>query len=157
MNEGRSRPLQTLCMLLIFALFAASALLLVLAAAGAFRGVSARVESSGRIRTSLAYVMNKVRAGDESGAVALENEGNVRALVISSQAGGEACKTYLYWHGGYLKELFLAADQPFAPEDGEQIERLSGFSVRKAGRLLTVTAAGPEGETLSAAVCLRSS
>jgi hypothetical protein len=155
LNEKRARSVQTLCILLIFALFAGLSLCLVLTGADVFRGVSERVEENDRIRTSLAYAANKVRAGDESGAVAAGSDG--KSLVIASRAGGKTYKTYLYWHGGYLMESFLAADQPLAPGDGEKIARLADFSVRRTGRLLTFTAVSPGGRRASLSVCPRSS
>lgn len=157
MNGIRTRSVQTLCILLIFTLFAAASLLLVLIGANVYRGVSARMDENDSIRTSLSYVANKVRTGDETGEIAVEDEGKIRSLVLSSRYDGDVYKTYLYWYRGWLTESFLAADQPFVPGDGEKITRLAGFSVKQTGRLLTVSATPNGGKPISISVCPRSS
>ena len=43
------------------------------------------------------------------------------ALVLAEEIDGETYLTRIYYHDGYIRELFCAADAEMEPGDGEQI------------------------------------
>lgn len=150
------RSIQQLCTLLIFSLFALSSLLLILTGANTFHKVSVHIADNDQARASLSYVANKIRSGDQAGAINLEQPAGTPALVISSSYDGELYKTYLYWHNGSLMEQFLAGADDFIPQHGERIISLRQFTVTQRGSLLVIAAQTESGRNTSISVRLHS-
>ena len=76
-----------------------------------------------------------------------------QALVLTEE-GGYA--TYVYWHEGYLMELYTSIDGTLAPEDGERLMASGGLSLALEERLLTVELTQGTGERDTLCLSLRS-
>ena len=53
--------------------------------------------------------------------MSVEDFGGRDALVLAEEIDGETYLTRIYYHDGYIRELFCAADAEMEPGDGEQI------------------------------------
>lgn len=157
MSGGRSRSVQTLCVLLVYCLFAVCSLLLILTGAAGYRNISRKMDGDDQLRASLSYVANKVRAGDEAGGISLEKSGDTDVLAISAEYDGDGYVTCLYWYDGALMEQFLKEKDPFLPADGEKVTSLKQFSITRRGGVLTLSATADTGRQASMTVCLRTS
>ena len=157
MNGARGRSVQTLCVLLIYCLFAVCSLLLILTGASAYREISRKMDGDNQLRASLSYVANKVRAGEEAGGIVLKKSGDTDVLTIAAEYDGDAYLTYLYWYDGTLMEQFLGETDPFLPADGEKVTPLKRFSMTRRGGVLTLSATADTGRQASMTVCLRTS
>ena len=81
------------------------------------------------VRTALAYVSEKIRQNDESGAVSLCELDGIPALTLSQRMEDTSYITYLYFQDGALKELLTEASREVSAEQGTAI-----ISFKKAFR-----------------------
>ena len=72
----------TLFVLALFCIFAASVLSVLLAGASAYQDIADRMESQYAERTCLSYLDAKIRHYDESGMVSVESFGGQSALAL---------------------------------------------------------------------------
>ena len=70
-NPARKHSTDILFVLVLFLVFTSSALAVILLGARVYQSTSSRMESNYNVRTALAYVSEKIRQNDESGAVSL--------------------------------------------------------------------------------------
>lgn len=110
--------LDGLAALLLFAVFAASVMAVLLTGAKAYRGVTRRDQEAYNARTAVQYVAQRVRQADSLYGITLEDFDGVESLVLGQ---GEPYITRLYCYEGWLMELYCLAGESFSPEDGERI------------------------------------
>lgn len=146
MNDRTIRAFNTFFILAVFSLFAICSLLVVLFGANVYHGLVSDLDANNEVRTSLSYVSNKVRAAD-SRDISVRTDAGQQVLVITRQYSGEKYDTYIYHYQGSLYELFTKAQNQFVPGNGDKITPLSGFSVKKDGDRLTLTATGKDRRT----------
>ena len=154
MNERRFglRAASGLSLFLTVAVFALMALLTVVLGAGVYRSVVSRAETNHDARTAVAYITGKLRANTGSTTLEKTEVGN-DMLVLSEEIGGADYETRIYAHEGALYEVFAAADIDFAPEEGQPIAALDGFSVQMEENALRLTVrAGGEDYTAHVAL-----
>ena len=77
-----------------------------------------------------------------------------RDALILTEEGGYA--TYVYWHEGYLMELYTSVDGDLAPEDGEKLMASGGLELSLEDGLLTVDITQGTGEQDTLCLSLRS-
>ncbi len=142
-----------LAALLLFGIFAACVLAVLLTGAGAYRRLTERDQASYERRTCAQYIATRIRQADRQGSVSVEPFGGVTALCLAEEGG---YVTYVYCYDGYLMELYTAADAELAPEDGEQLMRAAGLDLSLTGGLLEVTVTDPDGAAERLYLSLRS-
>ena len=103
-------------------------------------------------RSGLQYIATRVRQGDMEGAVTVEPFGEGDALVMAK----DGYVTRVYWHDGWLMEMYAGEDVQLAPEDGEKIMELDGLAMSMDGGLLTVEVDGGDAGTDTLRLSLRS-
>ena len=154
MNERRFglRAASGLSLFLTVAVFALMALLTVVLGAGVYRSVVGRAEVNHEARTAMAYITGKLRANTGSTTLEKTEVGN-DMLVLNEEIGGADYETRIYAHEGALYEVFAAADIDFAPEEGQPIAALDGFSAQMEENALRLTVrAGGEDYTAHVAL-----
>lgn len=129
--------IESLLALVLFSVFAACILAVLLTGAGAYRRLTERDDAAYDRRTALQYTAAKVRQADQAAGVAVERFGDADALVLTEWAGGEAYETRVYCCGGYLRELFARRGEDLEPEDGETVLKAEDLrtSMEKDGLL----------------------
>lgn len=148
----------TLFLLILFCLFTVLSLFVILIGAHAYSGVVQDMGGNNQMRASLSYVANKIRAGDESGAVSVENINGQKVLTIRADYDNSEYKTYIYYYNGSIYEEFRKAEQTFQLGKGDKISTAKAFSVEKiADNSLKLTATDDKNRQLALQVCLRSS
>ena len=158
LRDKNRNSAETFLMVGVFGVFAFLAVLLTLMGAKAYRGIAGRMEENNSLRSSLSYVANKVRAGDHSGGVSLEERNGMQVLCLSETVDGETYETLLFFADGWLREYAAVegyADE-LSPDDGEQVAELADFSMERQGDALLLTAEAVEGGTMSLTVSVRS-
>lgn len=156
MGENRGRLTAKVCTLVIFLVFAATALLLVLIGARAYRGIAGHMEESNALRACLSYGANKVRGADQTGCVFVEQSAQGPLLVLEEPFEGQSLRTYLYFYEGEIRELLCYAQEPFDPEKGEFVAAAAGFDIRQQGNRLTLQAQDSRGNCRRLTLTLRS-
>ena len=107
----------------LFFVLAASSLAAVLLASNIYRHTVQAEQSNYESRTSLSYVVWKVRQNDEAGAVSLGTFDGQDSLVMKEAYDGQEYRTYIYEYEGYLRELMIG--------DGVEAEAASGRKILK--------------------------
>ena len=130
-NPARKHSTDILFVLVLFLVFTSSALAVILLGARVYQSTSSRMESNYNVRTALAYVSEKIRQNDESGAVSLCELDGIPALTLSQRMEDTSYITYLYFQDGALKELLTEASREVSAEQGTAIISLKSFSVRE--------------------------
>ena len=135
-------------LLLIFCLFT-----LMLSGMGStiYRNGTAYLNENYSSRTAAAYVAEKLRQHDETGAVFMTSVGELPALALRDTIDGERFITYVYFYDNALCELMLPEDRTADAEMGSRIVELSSLTIEPVDGtdLLSVTAVGAEGRELS--------
>jgi len=130
MELPRHNTASNLSALLLFSIFIVSSILLALSGADICRDVSDGMTAGSTLRSSSAYLTNKLRSCGDADAVSvgcLEEEGDL--LLIREEYDGEGYYTRIYQYDGWLRESFLWEMSEFDPADGERITEISDFSV----------------------------
>lgn len=117
-NRGKT---ESLLALLLLGLFAVCILLVLLSGTEIYRGLTERSRTGYEERTAAQYLATRLRQGDATHSIRVEDFGGVDALVLSQDLEGVIYETRVYCSGGYLRELFSRVGTPCGPEDGESI------------------------------------
>lgn len=151
-REKIQHHMDGLLLLLLFGVFAVCVLSVLLTGAKAYRRLTLRDQEAYRRRTCVQYIATRVRQGDLEGAVTVEPFGEGDALVMAK----DGYVTRVYWHDGWLMEMYAGEDVQLAPEDGEKIMELDGLAMSMDGGLLTVEVDGGDAGTDTLRLSLRS-
>ena len=151
-REKIQHHMDGLLLLLLFGVFAVCVLSVLLTGAKAYRRLTLRDQEAYSRRTCVQYIATRVRQGDMEGAVTVEPFGEGDALVMAK----DGYVTRVYWHDGWLMEMYAGEDVQLAPEDGEKIMELDGLAMSMDGGLLTVEVDGGDAGTDTLRLSLRS-
>lgn len=151
-HQTRKHTIDFLFSILLFLLFTASALLLILIGARVYQNCAQRMEENYTVRTALAYITEKVRQSDESHAVELSSIQGIPSLILRQEIDGEAYSTYIYEYEHSLRELFIKSSSFVTPDMGHSIVDLEELSIEELEggcfRLTATDATGASGTTL---------
>lgn len=142
-RQAGQHHMDGLLMLLLFGVFAACVLGVLLTGAGAYRRLTQRDRAAYERRICAQYIAARVRQGDVQRGVAVEPFGDTQALAL--RGGGYI--TRVYWYEGYLMELYSGEGMQLEPEDGERIMPMGGLSLSMDGGVLTAEITTDAGET----------
>ncbi len=151
-RRGIQHHLDGLLALLLFGIFAVCVLSVLLTGARAYRRLTDRDQASYSRRTCVQYIATRVRQADRLGGVSVEPFGDTNALTLTE----DGFVTRVYWHDGYLMELYAGEDAELAPEDGERIMKAESLSLSVRRGLLTVDVTGDSGQPDRLLLYLRS-
>ena len=136
--------------LVLFLVFTASALAVILLGARVYQNTSSHMQSNYTSRTALAYVSEKIRHADERGAVALGELDGIPALILTQEIAGVSYSTYLYFQDQELKELLAETSRKVTAEQGNAVVSLKDFSMEETDDgFYFFQAQDNDGETLS--------
>lgn len=133
--------------LLLFGVFAACVLVVLLTGADAYRRLTERDQAAYERRTGVQYIATRVRQADHAGGVAVEDFGGTDALILGAD---ETYAARVYCYDGWLMELYCLAEEPMEPQDGQRIMEAEALALSLEDGLLevTLTAAGGTEDTL---------
>ena len=142
--------------LLLFGVFAACVLLVLLTGANAYRRLTERDRAAYDRRTCVQYVATRVRQADRAGGVSVSEFGGVPALELAETVEGTDYVTRVYCYDGWLRELFSTADAGLDPAAGEQVLEAEDMELTLEDGLLTVTVTDGNGAENTLTLSLRS-
>lgn len=116
-----------LFILSLFCCFAASAVVVILFGANIYRSTVNRMEDNYTARTSIAYITEKIRQSDESGALTLRGENGTQILMLNTVINDIPYATSLYEYDGWLYELFARSDIELPLDAGTPIMEISSL------------------------------
>ena len=152
-RQGTKHHMDGLLMLLLFGVFAACVLAVLMTGARAYRRLTQRDQAAYDRRTCVQYIATRVRQSDVWGGVDLDELEGVPALLLHD--GVTNCVTRVYCYDGWLMELYTFEDAELGPEAGEKIMPLEGLSFTLEDGLLTARIDSGEGVTDTLCLSLR--
>jgi len=152
----KKRNISNVLVLLVFAVFMVSVLLVLLSGADAVKELTARDRRSYQHRTAVQYISTRVRQADVRGAVSTELSDGVSTLVLAQDIDGSPYETRIYCYDGYLREMFCESGAGIPPEFGEEIIPMDAFSADLEGNALRIVLSMPDGTDGELFVMLRS-
>lgn len=132
-----------LAALLLFGIFAACVLSVLLSGAGAYRRLTQRDLTAYDRRTGLQYIAARVRQADRQGAVTVEDFGGASALRLED---AEGYSTWVYYYDGYIAELYSSGDDGLALADGDPVIAVQSLDFSLEDGLLTVNMEDAQGQ-----------
>lgn len=121
----------TLFVLTLFAVFAICSMLLIAFGANIYQRTVQNYEEHFNINTSIAYISEKIRQSDDSGAIDIIDFGDTQSFRILSTYNDIDYYTYIYLDNGYLKELFAKADNDLGPKAGKKLLPIKRFNISR--------------------------
>ncbi len=144
-EDQKGRMAGALFTLLLFLVFVLSALFLVLIGGRVYENINARTEDTYREDVALSYIANKVRQGDEEGAVSLKEVSGITVLELKQNINDTVYVTDIYYQDGKLWELFTDEKSGLSVGDGNEILSCSPVSMEMEGKLLHIKTEGEAG------------
>ena len=155
-NEQKQLKMGSLLALMVFGVFAACLLFLLLTGADVYQKMRQRDTATYESRTAVQYMTTRVRQADRAEGITAEAFDGLDALVLREEIGGETYETKLYCYDGWLTELYAAADSDLSPADGEKILELKGLELSLQDGLLQAKLTLPDGREEELSLQLRS-
>lgn len=131
--------------LLLFGVFAVCLLIVLLTGASSYQALTLRDRLASDSRTCAQYLTTRVRQADQYGAIGVEPFGDGDALTFRQDIDGRAYVTRVYVSGGWLMELFSAADLTLSPQDGERIMAAQALTAQQEDGLLLISITPAQG------------
>jgi hypothetical protein len=141
--------------LVLFCIFAACVLLTTLTGAATYKKTIQSQQQRFEQNTSLHYIVSKIRSNDNLNAVSLEPFAGETALVLKEVYNGTTYLTRIYYHDGWICELFSEEGLDVG-ESGISVLPADGLSFALEDGLLTVCLMNQDGTVSKTAVLLRS-
>ena len=104
-SQEQSHSIDLLFVLLIFAAFVLTAMLLISMETSEYQSIIGRMQDNDLSRVTTAYLTQKVRQGREAEAITTEDFHGLPSLCIRSRIAGGQYETYLYVYENRLMEL----------------------------------------------------
>ena len=145
----KKRNLTGVLVLLVFAVFMVSVLLVLLSGADTVQRLTQRDQRSYHHRTAVQYITTRIRQADADGSVSIDNSGAVNTLVLTEDIDGCPYQTRIYCCDGYLRAVL-------PPEFGEAILPMRDFRASWDGETVRVELFLPDGSPESVFLLLRS-
>jgi hypothetical protein len=150
MEKQRSHIVDVLFVLALFGVFALSALVLTSIGADVYRHTVTNMQGNYEIRTAASYLEEKVRRGDSPEIVTFTG---AQALSLPETINGTTYTTLLYYHDGYLRELYMRADADLGNDilsAGQKITELGDMTLsRLSDSMIRVELTLTDGKTQS--------
>ena len=153
----RRKPIQhhidALIALLLFGVFAACVLAVLLTGADAYRRLTQRDQAAYERRACTQYIATKVRQADGLDNLAVADIAGAQTLIL----GGDAeYVTYIYCYDGWLRELYSWVEEPMFPESGQGLIQAEGLDLSLEDGLLTIRVTTAQGGEDTLMLSLRS-
>ena len=130
--------------LLLFGVFAACVLVVLLTGADAYRRLTERDQAAYERRTGVQYIATRVRQADHAGGV---------AVILGAD---ETYAARVYCYDGWLMELYCLAEEPMEPQDGQKIMEARALELSLEDGLLEASLTAADGTEDTLRLSLRS-
>ena len=144
-----SKKIDTVFVLALITLFAATAFMLVLIGAKQYRYVTDTMNENYEDRTVSSYLTEKIRQNDSADAISIVNLEGATALSLVANEDGFEYITYIYFYEGALRELVVTGNSVFTLSSGQAIMELQSFTPELVDdSLLRITVKDTHGDSM---------
>ena len=137
-HTPKKQNMTNLAVLLVFTVFAACILMVLLSGANLYRRLTERDQHSYGHRTAAQYITTRVRQADSIHTISVEDFEGINSLVLHQEIDSEHYETRVYCWEGYIRELFTPTDSGLSPEDGEKLVEATALTFHLTGCTLSV-------------------
>lgn len=145
-----------LLVMLVFAVFMVSILIVLLTGADVVQGITERDQKSYDQRTAVQYIATRVRQADQTGGISVRTTESGDRLVLTQEIEGTLFETMIYSYDGYLCELFCTSGYDPGAAFGEKILPAEQFCAKDYGEYLKLELTSLDGEKCSMILSVRS-
>lgn len=132
--------------LLLFAVFAGCILLVLLFGASSYESLVRRDNQAYNSRTAMSYIAAKFRHSDEENSIYVGSfadrmdvgKDEITTLYLKFPTDEGTYFTKIYYYDGYIREVLCADNSNLSPEDGNEILKAKGISFLQDGNLVKV-------------------
>ncbi len=131
MNDSKPNKsrLDSIFVLTLFVLFAASLLIVTVYFAKIYRHSGERITKRFDESVTFSALTQKIRSCDHAGGIEVISQENDNVLKLNEQIDGTDYSTYIYYRDGSLYELFNTADTEFVPDYGMPMISADAFDI----------------------------
>lgn len=156
MTHMKKNHLGSVLVLLVFAVFVVSILLVLLTGADVVQKLNDRDQRSYDHRTVYQYLTTRIRQADQKGMISVRETDEGSVLVLSEIIEDEPYETLVYCREGYLNELFIEAGLEMELEFGESILPLRQLQCTDFGDRIHISFTMTDGQEQQMMIALRS-
>ena len=128
MKTGRSHSIDSLFVVILFAVFVFMSLLIISSGAAAYKNSAAQMDDRFDRQTCVSYITAKIRSNNDAGIISIVDYKGVNALCITNTFIEGTYNTYIYLYDGMVRELFCNVDIPQELNAGSALTKASGLS-----------------------------
>ncbi len=154
-QSGPKHNIDGLIALVLFGVFAACILSVLLTGANAYKNLTELDRESFARRTCVQYIATKVRQAESGESVYVVDFGGTDALCIEENIGSRTYITRIYCYDGWLREIFTSSSTESIPNDGEKILEAESADFSIDSGLLKVSLTDGEGSSSELSLSLR--
>ena len=139
MNNKSSHSMDTVFVLILFAVFVITALFISSTGALAYKNAVNQMETRFNRQTCVSYITAKIRANNESGKISIGELNGIKALCITDVFGDEEYVTYIYQYEGMVREMFCNAAISLDPVTGFALTEAKSLDFSMDENMFTIT------------------
>lgn len=148
MKNSRTYSVDTVFVLVLFCVFAATILFVLMSGANVYKDTATLMQARYEERTCLSYISAKIKHYDDEGSVYLTDFNGTPALALEEEIDGAEYNTLIYFYDGHVKELFCEKNAEFSIDSGIDIieaQDLRLAMVDKESGLIKIKCTGKSG------------
>lgn len=139
MNNKSLHSMDTVFVLILFAVFVIAALFISASGALSYKKAVDQMETRFNRQTCISYITAKIRANNETEKISIGELNGINALCITDNFGGEEYVTYIYQCDGMVREMFCSAEISLEPNTGSALTEAKSLEFSRDGNMFTVT------------------
>ena len=139
MKNKSLHSMDTVFVLILFAVFVVTALFISSSGALAYKNAVEQMEIRFNRQTCVSYITAKIRANNESGKISIGELNGIPALCITDFFGNEEYITYIYQYDGMVREMFCNAEIILDPATGSALTEAKALDFSIDDDMFTVT------------------
>lgn len=135
-----SSKIDSVFVIALFTMFAATAFLLILIGAKQYKNTAENMDANYECRTISSYLTEKIRQSDCQGNIQTTFLEGVPALSLETTENDILYTTYIYYYENALREIVVNSSSVFTLESGQEIIKTGGFTAEQiTDQLLKIT------------------
>ena len=154
-NVQKSSILPILFVLLLFLVLSVLSCAIIASGNSVYRKIVDDMDANYQNRVALSYINTKVRQNDSEGLIKIEEFDGTDCLIITEFSDDIEYSTFVYFHEGYIKELFIAADEEFDASAGDRVVNVEEFTISKNQNTINVGVTNTHGKFSKLTIALR--
>ena len=139
MKNKSLHSMDTVFVLILFAVFVITALFISTSGAMAYKNAVNQMDTRFNRQTCISYITAKLRANNEVGKISIGELDGINALCITDTIGDEQYVTYIYQCDGMVREMFCNANISLDPKTGSALTEAKALEFSRDGNLFTVS------------------